>query len=285
MSDDGRREPVPHLPLFVPATRAERIARAAASGADAVIVDLEDAVAEGGKDTARKGLRDVLGDDSFPVPVLVRINAYGTRHFEADLAQVATLRIAGIVLPKADGAVRLGAIRDRLGTGSVVVALVETARGLADARALARNADRLAFGSIDFAGDIGAAHRREALLAARSELVLAAALASAPPPLDGVTTRVDDEAQVEEDARYAASLGFGGKLLIHPAQIVPAIRGFAPQAAEVERAREVLADGDGDASRSGGEMVDRPVLAAARRRIEVYELAQQRIAKIQGAGK
>ncbi|WP_035189420.1 aldolase/citrate lyase family protein, partial [Acidiphilium sp. JA12-A1] len=85
---------------------------------------------------------------------------------------------------------------------------------------------RLAFGSIDFCADLGAAHTREALLHARAELVLAARLAALPPPIDGVTTAIDDEAAIEDDARHAASLGFGGKLCIHPRQIAPARQGF-----------------------------------------------------------
>lgn len=281
MNGKGVRETVPLLPLFVPANRPDRIAKAATSGTDAVIVDLEDAVAESEKERARTALREALAGQSLPVPVLVRVNAFGTGHFEPDLTTVAALPVDGIVLPKADATVGLEDVRDRLGTGRALVALVETPQGMADARALARGVDRIAFGSIDFAGAIGAAHRRESLLAARSELVLASALASSAPPIDGVTTRIDTGDPVEDDARYAAALGFGGKLLIHPAQLAPAIRGFAPDPQDVEYAREILERDSGNAARVDGDMVDRPVIDAARRQVEAYRRAQERLAEVQ----
>jgi len=282
MKANAIRDSVPFLPLFVPANRASRIPRAVASGADAVIVDLEDAVGEEEKASARASLFDALAQPTFDVPILVRVNAYGTPHFEDDLSAMAELGIAGIVLPKAEMGVGLESIRERLGPGRAIVAIVETARGLAQARALARSADRLAFGSIDYADAIGAAHRRETLLTARSELVLAAALAPAAAPIDGVTARFDAPEPVEDDARYAHALGFGGKLLIHPAQIAPAIRGFAPESGDIDRAREVLARVDDNATAVGGQMVDRPVIAAARRQVEAFERAQARLAALEG---
>jgi len=211
------------LPLFVPADRPDRFAKAAAAGADAVILDLEDAVAPGGKDAAREALAsaaDVLAQ--LRCPLLVRINAAGTPLHDDDLRAVACLPIAGVMLPKAEDAAVIKTVAQA--SGRPVVALVESARGLAAARDLARAADRIAFGSIDFATDLGCAHVRDALLAGRSELVIASRLAGRPPPLDGVTTMYKDPAPVEDDARYAGSLGFGGKLLIHPAQIAPASR-------------------------------------------------------------
>ena len=233
------------------------------------------------KDTARTVLEGALRGFASPVPLLVRINAADTPHFEADISVVAGLKTAGVVLPKAEMTVGLEALRARLDPGAAILALVETPQGLSEARALARSADRLAFGSIDFAGALGAAHRREALLAARSELVLAARLGSAPAPLDGVTTRFDTEAPVEDDAAYAASLGFGGKLLIHPAQIAPAIRGFAPDPAAVQTAERLLAEAGDNAGRFEGGMVDLPVLVAARRQLEASRRAEARLAELQ----
>jgi citrate lyase subunit beta/citryl-CoA lyase len=143
------------------------------------------------------------------------------------------------------------------------MALIESARGLVAARAIALASARLAFGSIDFAADLGCAHGREALLAARLELVIASRLAGIAPPIDGVTDAVRDPDQVRADATHAAALGFGGKLLIHPAQIAPARAGFQPNAEEIAWAERVLAAGDG-AVTVDGALVDAPVRIRAK---------------------
>jgi citrate lyase subunit beta/citryl-CoA lyase len=109
------------------------------------------------------------------------------------------------------------------------------------------------------------AHLREALLLARSELVLASRLGGLAAPLDGVTASLGDGQLAEDDARYAAELGFGGKLCIHPAQIAPVKRGFEPSAVEIAWAERVLAAADDGAAVVDGAMVDAPVRARARR--------------------
>jgi citrate lyase subunit beta/citryl-CoA lyase len=249
------------LPLFVPADRPDRFARAFASGADAAILDLEDAVPPARKAEARDALvaaRDVLA--AAACPVLVRINGTGSPWHAADLSAVRSLRLAAIVLPKAEGAAALAAAAGT--AGCPAVALVESARGLAAARDMAGAAARLAFGSIDFAADLGCAHTREALLAARSELVLASRLAGLAAPLDGVTAAYGEAGAgaVEADARHAAALGFAGKLLIHPTQVAPARAGFAPSAEDRAWAERVLAASpEGGAVAVDGAMVDAPV--------------------------
>lgn len=249
--------------LFVPADRPERFAKAAAAGADAIIVDLEDAVAPTAKDGARAGLATALAALEQTVPVFIRINATGTPWHAADLALASTLPVAGIVLPKAENAAALLAIRSGL-SKKALVALVETAKGLSGAEEIAAASDRIAFGSVDFAADLGCAHVREALLFARSRLVIAARLAGAPQPIDGVTLSIKDEGAVEDDARYAASLGFSGKLLIHPAQIAPARGGFSPSPDDIAWAERIVAgSADGAARAVDGIMVDAPVLARA----------------------
>ena len=246
------------IPLFVPADRPERFEKAAASGADAVILDLEDAVAPDRKEAARAA----LSADFTTLPVLVRINGAGTPWHAADIEAAIRLPLAGIILPKAEPGDALAGLAAR---GLPVVALIETARGLAGARQVAGHpgVSRLLFGSIDFCADLGCAHTREALLAARSELVLAARLAGLAAPVDGVTTTLDDAGLIRDDARHARDLGFGGKLAIHPRQIEPIRTGLRPEAAEVEWARKVLADGDG-ATAVDGMMVDEPVRIRAR---------------------
>lgn len=247
------------LPLFVPADRPERFAKAANSGADAMFIDLEDAVAPGAKESARSG----LGAVTAPVPVLLRINAIGTPWHKADLEVAARMPLAAVILPKTESAAQVQAVQSA--TGHPVIALVETAQGLALAREIAGQAARLAFGSIDYAADLGIGHSRVALASARAELVLASRLAGITAPIDGVTTALNDAALIEDDCRHAVDMGFGGKLLIHPAQIAPARRGFAPEAAEIDWARRILAVPEGAAVAVDGAMVDAPVVARARR--------------------
>jgi len=246
------------LPLFAPADRPDRYAKALASGADAVIFDLEDAVAISDKEQARSLLseaREALA--SAPCPKLVRINAEGTPFHAADLVAARNLPLAGLVVPKVESVDTVRSVADK--TGLPVLALIESGPGLAAARHIAAAGARLVFGSIDFAADLGCALSRQALLFARCELVLASRLANAPTPLDGVTTAIKNLDQVRDDAAYAASLGFGGKLLIHPAQIDPAAAGFRPTEADIEWAARVLAAGREGAAALDGAMIDAPV--------------------------
>jgi citrate lyase subunit beta/citryl-CoA lyase len=243
-------------PLFVPGNRPERFAKAAGSAADAIILDLEDAVSPDAKDYARS----CLSADFTDKPIIVRINAVGTPWHEADLASVAALPFSAIMLPKVafpDNLTKIADVRP-------VVALVETARGLADARLLARSGQiaRFAFGSVDFAADLGCAHNREALAAARAELLLASRLGGLVPPLDGVSLTLHEPTAILADARFARMLGFGGKLCIHPSQVRPVLEGFMPDEAECAWARRVLASGEG-AVAIDGAMIDAPVRARA----------------------
>jgi len=244
------------VPLFVPATRPERLAKAAQSGADALILDLEDAVAPADKAAAREGLATLTLPD---LPVILRINAAGTEWHEADLAMAARLDLAAVMLPKAEDAATLGRVHSA--TGKPTLALVETAVGLSQLAAIASapGLSRLVFGSVDFSADIGCAHEPEPLLFARSQIVLASRLAGLAAPIDGVTLAFSDDAAAEEDARRAAALGFGGKLCIHPRQIAPVLCGFAPSPEETEWARKVIDAAGADAVAIEGMMIDAPV--------------------------
>ena len=256
----------PVAPLFVPGSRPERFPKAAASGADAVILDLEDAVAPASKDGARKAVAERAG--SLDCPVIVRINAVGTPWFEADVEAVRALPIAAVMLPKAEGAADLADLGRKLQRQLAVIALIETAAGLERLSETlgAPNILCAAFGSIDFALDIGCAHGRIALLGARSEIVWRSRAARKPAPLDGVTSRVDVPLAAHRDARHAAALGFGGKLAIHPAQVEPIRKAFQPLPSTVDWAESVLAAStSGEATRVDGEMIDGPVVERARR--------------------
>ncbi len=245
-------------PLFVPANRPERYHKAANSGADGVIIDLEDAVAPGDKDAARVTLLAA----SIPVNSIVRINPVGTRWHADDVEAVKKLAV-GVMLPKAESAEHVKGLRAAVGDRPII-ALIESAHGLAAVREIAKHADRLAFGYIDFSADVGCSMERDALVMARAEIVLASRLAQILPALEGVTPSFDDTALVEDDARYAASMGFGGKLCIHPKQIAPTLKGFRPAQADIEWAMKVANSGDGAVSLDG-IMVDAPVRLRAQR--------------------
>ena len=253
-------------PLFVPADRPERFEKAARSGADALILDLEDAVAAEAKVAARGNLRADFSD----LPIFVRVNAVGTPWHDEDIARVEQLAIAGIVLPKSARVQDL----ERLNSRHPVVALVETAIGLVSARTLASHpkVGRLAFGSIDFSADLGCAHDRGILLAARCELVLASRAGDLIAPLDGVTASLQDVALTKDDAQHAGSIGFGGKLCIHPRQISAVLAGLRPSEGEIVWAQQVLATGDGVAV-LGASMIDEP---ARRRARQILARAERR---------
>lgn len=256
----------PITPLFVPASRPHLFAKVAASGADAVILDLEDAVAPGQKAAARAAILSHAA--SLDVPVIVRINAIGKPWHEADLDALRPLNLLSLMLPKTESAQDISSVHARFGRQCPVIALVETAAGLgrlADILA-APNLAMIAFGSVDFALDIGCAHDRQALLAARSEIVWRSRAANCRPPLDGVTLNLGASDIVAADAAHAAMLGFGGKMAIHPAQIDPIRGAFTPSDAAIAWAHKILAAGSsGEATRIDGEMVDRPIVERAHR--------------------
>ncbi|MEY5099407.1 MAG: hypothetical protein RJA36_2126 [Pseudomonadota bacterium] len=253
--------------LFVPADRIDRIGKALRSGADAVIVDLEDAVAPSAKPAARAALADWLASAG-SAPVLVRVNAPQTPWFDDDLRLCALPSVRGIVLPKAEQAQQLARIA-AAAPGKALLPLIETAAGIDALRAIAAcpGVQRLVFGSIDFQLDLGIEGDDDALLFFRSQLVLASRLAGLQAPVDGVTTAIGDEAVLTADALRARRLGFGAKLCIHPAQVAAVNQAFTPAAAEVDWARRVLAAAQasgGAAVAVDGKMVDMPVLLRAR---------------------
>lgn len=257
---------LPRSYLFVPGHRPELYAKACAAGAGAVIVDLEDAVPPEAKLAARAALAAWLSPAQ---PVLVRINAVGSECFDADLALCRLPGVAGIVLPKADDAAAIEHIARHLPRPVPVLPLIETALGLWNAEAVARAAQvqRLIFGSIDFQLDTGIEGEDEELLFARSRLVLVSRVFGLAPPVDGVSTAIDDAAAVTADARRARRLGFGAKLCIHPCQIAPVHAAFAASAEELTWARRVVAAAEacgGAAVALDGRMVDLPVILKAR---------------------
>lgn len=250
--------------LFVPASRPERIAKALDAGADAVIVDLEDAVAPADKDNARAALVAALDPAR---PVMLRVNAADTAWFPADLELLAHPGIAAVVLPKAEHAEDVAVVH-RASGGKPVLPLIESALGFEQRLSLAHaeGVQRLAFGHIDFQADMNMRATEDELLPFRVALVLASRLADIEPPIDGVTTALDDAELLRIDVLRARRLGFGGKLCIHPRQVVVVNACFTPDADEIAWAQRVIA---ADAAAGGaavavdGKMVDRPVVLRA----------------------
>ncbi|AVH94207.1 MULTISPECIES: HpcH/HpaI aldolase/citrate lyase family protein [Streptomyces] len=249
--------------LFVPGDRPDRFDKAVATGADVVILDLEDAVAAPDKDRAREHVAAWLGTGNSAV---VRINAPGTPWCDDDLA-VATRFGAPVMVPKSDDPAVLADVARRTAGESFLIPLVETAAGIERAvEVCATNgAVRVALGNVDLAGQLGIAHDDHvALTYARSRLVSASAAVGLCAPIDGVTTAVKDLAALTADVAYARRLGFTGKLCIHPGQVAVVAERFAPTESEREWARSVVAAGD-SVTVVDGHMVDKPVLERARR--------------------
>lgn len=247
--------------LFVPGHRPDRFAKAAAGGADAVVLDLEDAVGADRKAEAREHVRRWLAEGN---PALVRINAPGTPWYDEDI-EMAASRAGAVLVPKAEEPAVLAGIGRRTPGG--IVPLIETPAGVLNAPAVCRVPAvlRPAFGAVDLAVGLGVDHRSvEALRHARSAIVLAAAAAGCAPPLDSVTTTLDDDEVLRADLREALTLGYTGKLCVHPRQVDVANRAFSPSAEDVEWARGVLAAAaDGSVTVYNGQMIDRPVLVRA----------------------
>ncbi|ODT22411.1 MAG: hypothetical protein ABS35_14880 [Kaistia sp. SCN 65-12] len=250
--------------LFTPANRLDRLEKATATDADAVIVDLEDAVAIDQKETARSNLAEALDAAAARKPIILRINATGTEWHARDTMAAAALPVVAVMLPKAESAAQCKEVARRCGKS--LVALLETGQGVHNALAIAQSSARLAFGNLDFAADLGLEQDRLALAHHRSCLVLASRVAGIASPIDGVTQEFDDLEVVEDDARHSRAMGFSGKLLIHPRQIGPARHALLPSAAEIEWAGRILAAAGGETGvlTVDGQMVDAPVLRRAR---------------------
>ena len=268
--------------LFVPANRPERYAKALASSAGAVIIDLEDAVLPDSKDAARQQLADgferLTAEER--LRVVVRINACGTRWHEEDLRllkQLSRLELSGVVLPKAESIAGISQLAASAGQACAVLPMLESAAGLAALDLLAGSSQvlRMVFGNLDFQADLGMACDADEveLQPVRLALVLASRRAGLVAPVDGVTPGTGDIQQVQADAGRSRRGGFGAKLCIHPAQVAIVNLALGPTTSELEWARRVIdnsRDTGGGVFTLDGRMVDAPVLLLAER-----TLAQQ----------
>ncbi len=244
--------------LFVPGDRPDRFTKAYNAGADAVVLDLEDAVSEGSKSEARSHVAAWLAHSPDAV---VRVNAEHTRWFADDMAMISEFRCA-VMIPKAEG-------RLSIDLRGPIIPLVETAAGITTARDVCASLGviRAAFGSIDLAAQLGIdPDDRIALAYARSALVVASAAAGISAPIDGVTTATDDPERVSADTAHALRLGYSGKLVIHPRQIASVHSALEPTPEQVDWARRVVtATAHAAVATVDGAMVDKPVIERARR--------------------
>jgi citrate lyase subunit beta/citryl-CoA lyase len=253
--------------LFVPGNRPDRFDKALGSGADAVILDLEDAVDSAAKDDARAMIRAWLDTAPRDGRVLVRINDEGTPWFTDDLDLLRHAGVSGVVLPKAEEAGQVARAAGVLAPGGVVVPLIETARGLraVDAIAAAERVQRLAFGTLDFAVDLDLSGDERGLGPPAVAIAVASRCAGRAGPVAGVTPDIGDDAALARDLAWARAFGFTAKLCIHPRQVEAVRRALAPSDADLDWARRVLAAAGSGAGavQVDGRMVDRPVLLKA----------------------
>lgn len=260
----------PQTYLFVPGNRPERFAKALASGADRIILDLEDAVAPGDKAAARAAIAEWMASAGLAQgKVLIRISDAATDWHAQDLALARSVQAACVMLPKCEAAAQVSAALAQLAGNATVLALIETARGMRALHdiAAAPGVARLAFGSLDYMTDLDIPADSLALDIAASQIAVASRAAGLDSPLAGVTPALD-VAQVTDDMRHARSLGFGAKMCIHPSQVAAVCAALAPGAEELAWAQRILqaweASGAG-AIQLDGKMVDRPVVLKAQR--------------------
>lgn len=256
--------------LFVPGDRPERFAKALASGADRIIIDLEDAVTSGGKAAARSTIAEWMQAHSNNAgKVLIRINDAATFWHADDLALLKAVKPECVMLPKCEAAEQVAGVMACLPRTANVVPLIESARGLVAVHHIANTTGvtRLAFGSLDYMVDMAVESGSLALDYAATQIAVASRAAGLASPIAGVTPELDAD-RVTADMLHAKSVGFGAKMCIHPTQLAAVRIALAPTAAELAWAERVIqawaASGSG-AIQLDGKMVDRPVVLKAER--------------------
>jgi citrate lyase subunit beta/citryl-CoA lyase len=254
--------------LFVPGNRPERFDKAMASGADVIILDVEDAVAPNDKPEARRAIAQwCAASTAHRSRLAIRINDPTTAWFADDLALLRTSSVPAAMLPKAESPEQVAqVVRAMAGDGSVIP-MIESAKGVAGVEAIAsaERVLRLAFGTLDYAVDLNLSGDERGLVYAAGRIAVASKCAGLASPIAGVTLALDDEAQLATDVAFARACGFGAKLCIHPRQVETVRRLFAPTPNEIDWAARVVAAANSHAGAFAldGKMVDRPVLLKA----------------------
>lgn len=260
--------------LFVPGNRPDRFDKACASGADAVILDLEDAVGAESKDDAREEIRQWIAQGN---RAYIRINAANTKWFADDCSLLALSGVLGVMLPKAERKEDIQKLEQLKHNECQILLLIETAKGLHHAAELAQlpSVSRLAFGSVDFQLDCSIPNSDYALDYARSVLVVASAVGRLPSPIDGVSVSLDDVDLIRRDSEKSKAMGFTAKLCIHPNQIPIVNQTFLPTEKEVQQAQRIVeavaSAADVNAARLDGKLLEKPIVLWAERVLALRE--------------
>jgi len=254
--------------LFVPGNRPERFDKALASGADVIILDVEDAVAPEDKPEARRAIAQWCAAATTERSRLaIRINDPTTTWFADDLELLRSTAVAVAMLPKAEEPWHVTQVVRAMAADGFVIPMIESAQGVAavEAIASAERVLRLAFGTLDYAVDLDLSGDERGLAYAASRIAVASKCAGLATPIAGVTLALDDETRLEADVAFARACGFGAKLCIHPRQVEAVRRLFAPTPDEIDWAARIVAAAEGHAGAFAldGTMVDRPVLLKA----------------------
>jgi citrate lyase subunit beta/citryl-CoA lyase len=282
--------------LFAPGNHARRVEKALSLDADAVILDLEDAVATAEKRTTRDAVIAALTRPRRPL-LYVRVNAVDTEFCYGDLAAIVRPGLDGIILPKVESAGGLATVdwllaqiereHGLVSRAIELIPIIETARGLNQIDAILASGTRVkrvAFGAGDFTLDVNMAwSRNEAELTyARAKIATASRAAGIEAPLDTVWIDLADEEGLEASARTALGFGFQGKMCIHPNQIAVVNRVFTPSEAEIALAERVVAafaraEAEGSAAiQLDGKFIDYPIVYRAQRVLEKMEAIRMR---------
>lgn len=253
--------------LFVPGSRPERFAKALASGADLVVIDLEDAVGPADKDIAREAALSALGDPRLGI----RINGVRTRQGFADLlaTESAGRKPPFIMVPMVEAAAELEIVHALLGTGIGLLPLIETVKGLrgVDAIAAASGVEGVMLGGADFAGELGVSMSWDALFAARSTIVMGCAAARVP-SIDVPWLDLDDLDGLADETTRVKAMGFTARSVVHPKHVAVVhrvMRWTAEEIAEAHEAEAAYAAAGQSAVRFRGKMLEAPVMARYRR--------------------
>lgn len=264
--------------LFVPGTNPDRFSKAIGTGADSIIFDLEDSVSIDLKNEARKNVLDFLkSEHKNDTEFAVRINPHNTKYFQEDLEKVVEAKVDSIVVPKSEDAYTLKNIADFIAKNSPnkdirILALVETALGVTQINQIisaTSKVDAVCFGHADFSLDMGLTDNdatRGVIYYARCSIAIAARAYKAS-PIDNVCLAVKDEDAFKNDVNVGISLGYEGKLCIHPAQVKIANDLYTPTSEQINYAKRVIEGWDEAKAQGKGvftidnKMVDAPIVA------------------------
>ena len=252
--------------LFLPASNPRMIEKARKSGADLVVLDLEDAVKPEDKESARATAVEAVAED-WPMPVAIRVNAVHTEWHGLDVLAMAHSNVSMVVVPRAESREDLRYIRSH--TGKAVAAMIETAKGVVVADQIAAEVVALIAGTNDLAADLRLPpDAGRGPLMASLQLIMLAARAAGIAAFDGVFNRLDDAEGFAAECDESRRLGFDGKSLIHPDQIAPCRAAFAPSDEEIARAERLVHAAKGGAERFEGAMIERMHVEAAKRLLD-----------------